>query len=473
MPYFSRDDIAQIGTAPGPGLVGAIRLSGDNAFAILGKATVGLERLLAGRPARAVHPCRIMLELACHRRENGVQARARRVVPCPARALLMPAPASSTREDVAELHLPASPALLQAGLAALVRAGARPAAPGEFTFRAFRNGRLSLGQAEAVEAVIRAGNEVERRQALSRLGDSRRAGVEAWRDRILALAARVEAALDFSGEELDDGAGAELAAVAREMELSGLALARPDRAGESGLPHLALVGLTNAGKRSLFNALLGDEAALVSPRAATTRDHLRREVEWDGVGLALSDNPGHNPGEAPAGGRLAAERAGERLGGEDLACWVVDASRPPGEREEDFARRLSGTVLVVLNKCDLPAATTAEAVLGLARRSGLAPVGVLEASAAAGTGVDALRARLAGAARGLAGAGGWNRREVFELTAALDGCREAARELAGPGRLELAAEDLRRSAAAFSRALGEGYAEEVLTRIFSRFCIGK
>lgn len=466
-PYFSSDDIAQIGTPPGPAPVGAIRISGPNAFAILARATRGLENILADRPKRSVHACRVVVELS-RRRDGGPE---RAACECPGRAFLMPAPASYTREDVAEIHLPGAPVLLQAALATLVRAGARPAAPGEFTFRAFRNGRLSLGQAEAVEEVIRAANAADLRRALGRLGERARERVESWRSRAMDLVARVEAALDFSEEELDADVAQNLADMVAALEREGADISGT-MSPASTLPTVALVGRTNAGKSSLFNALLADDTALVSTVPSTTRDSLHREVNWAGTRFLLSDNPGFHPGGTGAAGD-AANAAARRLGGSDMACWVVDGSVAPDDRDREFAAGLSGGVVVAINKCDLPLRVKAEYVVALAADSGLAPHSVVLVSAATGAGVDGLRQTLADVAKTLVGSGQWNRREIFELTRALAGCRAAAGELAGVGRLELAAEDLREAAMAFSRALGDGYAEETLTRIFSSFCIGK
>ncbi len=468
MLYFSHDDIAQIATAADSAPVGALRLSGDNAFAILAKTTRGIETHLDA-PRRAVRDGEFLLPLATF----GGPAGEKKLFPCPARFFLMPAPASYTRENVAEIHLPGSPAVLKAALAALTTAGARPAAPGEFTFRAFRNGRLTLAQAEAVEQVVRAGNDAERRLALARLGDRSLGSVGRWRDRLLDIAARLEAALDFAEEEIDDDVASDLGAVVRELDAAGAAIAAADRDASGGLPHVALVGLTNAGKSSLFNRLLDHDAALVSPDNSTTRDSLRREARWHGTRLLLSDNPGHDPDNASAGGQAAA-RAFAALGGEDLACWVVDAARPLDANAVVFARRLSGNgVVLALNKADLPAHVSLEAAAGFAGRHGVAVIAAVPVSAASGHGVDALRRTLSHSAATLAAPGPFNRRELLELAAARESCRAAADELAGAGRLELAAEDIRRAVLAFSRALGEGYAEDALGRIFSRFCLGK
>ncbi len=167
MPYFSIDDIAQISSPPGRGAVGILRVSGPNAFAIAAKTVDDTCNLLAER-RKGCCDSSFRLPLRSYTRTGKGEPK---LHSCPARLFTMPAPASYTREDVVEIHLPGSQAILQAGLNALVRSGARPAAPGEFTFRAFRNGRLSLAQAEAVEETIRSANDLERQNALSRLGD--------------------------------------------------------------------------------------------------------------------------------------------------------------------------------------------------------------------------------------------------------------------------------------------------------------
>ncbi len=484
MPYFSHDDIAQIATPPGTAALGALRLSGPDAFGVLSRATAGLETVLSaggGRPERGVHDCRARLELAYYpaamRAEpvgGGGSASAKKSGEffCAARVFLMPGPGSYTREDVAEIHVPGSPVVLRAALAALVRAGARAAAPGEFTFRAFRNGRLTLAQAEAVETLVKSGTAEERRRALARLGDSEVSRARAWRERAMDLAARLEAALDFADEDAGDDLAAGMAELAAELHREGAGAAGPGGSAESGLPHIALVGLANAGKSSLLNALIGSEAVLVSPVPSTTRDSLRREVEWHGSRFVLSDNPGYHPDGAGGGGRAAAE-AFSRLGGEDMACWVIDGSRPPGVREKEFAARLSGRVFLAVNKCDLPMALTPDDWAEWARAGGVDAAGVFAISAATGAGLGELARGLAEAGRGLAGQGNWSGREAFELVRALGHCRAAADELSGAGRLELASDDVRMAVGAFSRMLGEGYGEEALARIFSRFCIGK
>ncbi len=480
MPYFSHDDIAQIATPPGPGLIGAIRLSGDRAWEILARATTGLEDWFADpNKVRAVRDCRFLLPL----KRPGETVRRSSAPPlgCPARVFLLPAPASYTRENMAEVQLPGAAVLLTAGLEALVAAGARAAAPGEFTFRAFRNGRIGLGQAEAVEEVIAAADATARRRALAKLGGEGRELLFRWRERLLDIAARVEAELDFSEDELDGKLAADLQALVEELAESGVALTGTGGARDGALPRLALLGLANAGKSSLLNRLLGRQAALVSEEASTTRDALPHEVEWDGARLVLIDNPGFDGGTGGGGGRAAA-RGFKGMGGEEAVCWVIDASREFGADAAEFLAALGGRpgrFLLALNKADLPERITPERAAEFARERGFSPDWCGRVSAATAEGVDAFRSAVTALIKNeerrcaLAEAEGWNVRERTELAGALSECRMAARVMTDGGGIELAAENLRQAAAAFSRSLGEGYGEEVLTRIFSAFCLGK
>ncbi|MCC8190402.1 MAG: 50S ribosome-binding GTPase [Planctomycetes bacterium] len=466
MPYFSHDTIAQIASPPGPGLVGAVRISGPDAFVVLSRTTRGLGTVLADRPHRGLFPCRFLVALA------GPGAGGRQQSACPARAALMPAPASYTREDVAEIFLPGVPVLLRAALATVLQQGCRGAAPGEFTFRAFRNGRITLGQAEAVERVVRAATDAERRLALARLGDRDRIRILAWRGRALDLAARVEAALDFAETEPDVEVASGLAGLAADLAVEADAVV--DGSSTAGvLPEAALVGRANVGKSSLFNALTGGDHVLVSPVAATTRDRLRREVDWDGCRLFLADTPGVAP-DALGAGLDSADRAVRCLAGQAVTCWVVDGSRPLQPGDEVCAAHLAGsTVVVAVTQSDRPPARSVDNVPDLLSRHGVTAAATIGVSAVTGEGIPALRAALCDRIGTATAAGEWSRRERDELSTALTACRTALRELSGPARLELAAEDLRAATAAFSRALGEGYAEETLGRIFSTFCIGK
>ncbi len=286
------------------------------------------------------------------------------------------------------------------------------------------------------------------------------------------IAAQIEAALEFDEEELGGNPAAELSKLVDELNAEGIKTESTAGGPVSDLPEAALVGLSNAGKSSLYNALLEQNTAIVSPELSTTRDLLRREVKWDGVNLYLSDNPGHDPENATAGG-VAARQAIQRLGSADVQCWVVDCSTPPDALLKDFVNRLSGRVILILNKCDLEKQLDQQSLVAVAKSYNLDIVGMCLTSADGKTGLDELRKTISAAIRQTDRSGVWNRRETLELSIAMAYCRAARDELAGAARLELAAEELRSALAAFAHAVGEGYAEDALERIFSRFCLGK
>lgn len=466
----TEEDIAGTATPEG-GAQGMLRLSGPGARGIIARAALDLPSDWNTAPLRrGVFSIRLLLELSVYG-PDGTQQTVQE--PCPALLLCMPGPRSYTRQDTAEILLPGSPAVLRAGMRALVRAGARPALPGEFTFRAFAAGRITLGQAEAVEEIVRGGGS----EALARLQGSSADRLRQWRDTMLDLAARLEAALDFE-EETGPDAAAGLAEAAAALEQSGIRLDTDHGAAEQDTADIAFTGLVNAGKSSLFNALLplcapGQRPALVSARPATTRDSLARPAAWKGAEFVLCDNPGVQTDGTELEQAVSARA---RLGPDNAAvrCWVLDASKDPGPAEAALAQTLRAPTVIALSKADLPAHVSADAAAGLARSAGWAPAAVVRTSAAAGTGLTELLDALAGLARGTDRTrSAWNKRERLELTRALEHCRRAADELAGAARLELAADDIRAAAESFARALGEGYAQDTLDRIFSTFCIGK
>ncbi|MEO0651384.1 MAG: GTPase, partial [Planctomycetota bacterium] len=318
-----RDTIVAIASAPGAAERGIVRLSGDRTREVVGA------RLEGDFPRRrGAHAVRL-------RDARGVQ---------PARLLWMPGPRSYTREDTAELHLPGNPHLLAAALEALLAAGARRAEPGEFTRRAFENGRLDLTRAEGVLELVEARNEDERRAAIALLegGLSRRVG--ALREALDDVRALCEATLDF--DEADTG-HVPTEELARALEAAssdlGAALAyeraRPPRAG---LPRVMLVGAPNAGKSTLFNALRpeGSVPAIVSDLAGTTRDPLRVEADLPGGRIELFDLAGLATTALDELDAAGQGRARALLDSADLLLPVVRAA--PWER-----RQLCGDALGV------------------------------------------------------------------------------------------------------------------------------
>jgi tRNA modification GTPase len=378
-------------------------------------------------------------------------------------AVVLRGPRTFTREDVVEVHLPASPPLVDRLLRELLERGARPARPGEFTLRAFLNGRLDLAQAEAVEQLISAEDDAERRAALGQLeGDfSRR--LSAIEGSLLDLCADAEAAIDFVDQDI------ELLPVAAAVERARAALAAlrellaesAARAVSDERPTAALYGLPNAGKSALFNALSGSDA-IVSDVPGTTRDVLSAEIDV-GIRVRLLDAPGDHEatgldGEAVRRSRDAARRA-------DLLLFVVDAAAAEAAVPLEPRGR---PAILVLNKCDLGRSDAARGCFRLRE--------AVWTSARTGEGLDDLRRRIGTLLRGEDAGPGARFRITLRQRALL---REAEAALdracgAAPGLgMEFVAADLRSALAALGGISGRASDEDLLDRIFSRFCLGK
>lgn len=382
-------------------------------------------------------------------------------------------PRSFTGEDVAELHLHGSLAVVDRVLDVCVAHGARLARPGEFSLRAFEHGKLDLTQAEALADLIAARTEVGREAALAHLDGALSRELEALRQPVLRLLAEVEARLDFSHEGevgVLDRAHARALLVALQTRLDVLlAGARASRVRLRGA-RLALYGLPNAGKSTLFNALCGRQRALVDSRPGTTRDVLEAEAVLGGVLVTLVDTAGlrdtNDPVEA-AGTRLATEEARQA----DLVLWLHDASTseppPPAPRSLPGARE--AIVLAVRTKADLAAQPAAVA--------GFDPAALL-VSAHTGQGMAALREAVDSALRGLAHSSGsearaLRSRHVAGLQTARQAADAALQALDTGLPLEFAAGDLREVATALGEVVGVLVPDDVLGAIFSQFCIGK
>ncbi|MCY2960670.1 MAG: 50S ribosome-binding GTPase [Planctomycetota bacterium] len=480
--------IAAIASPPGPGARGIVRLSGPGTRAIVRRMVRASDRASAGESTRAVDrdstdapPELVARALVEGRLDDGRGTQ-------PVLVLWMPGPRSYTGEDVAELHVPGSPPLLAAVLERVLALGAVPARPGEFTRRAFENGRIDLTRAEGVAELVAARNDAEARAAGALLLGGLGTRLGALRDALEDLRALCEASLDFDEADTGHVATAELAEGARTI------LARLDealgferaRTRASGAPRVVLCGAPNAGKSALFNALAGAGAAIVSDLAGTTRDTLEVGIELDGRAARLLDTPGLDL-EAAGVDRAAQTVAREYLASADVALWVVDAAAERGDSgvERGDPRMALGLVAeraripagipVVLawNKVDLPRTQAApeSGVLGVAA--------VALVSAARGTGLEALRSSLAaaleGEAAGETGALGRDvaRRHVRGLEAARAELEFARDGLADRQPLDLVAEHLRRATLGLDEIRGVTTPEDLLDRIFARFCLGK
>ena len=363
--------------------------------------------------------------------------------------LWFPGPASETGEDCAELQLHGGRAVVDAVCAELATfEGLRLAEPGEFTRRAFENGRIDLLQVEGLADLVSAETELQRQAALGLAGGSLSKQVGQWLDRLLALSARVEAALDFEDEAdveaLDTRFGEDLRSFAHELEE---ALAAPHAESLRDGFRVALAGPPNTGKSTLFNRLVEDEAAIVSPEAGTTRDVLVRHFALDGVPFTLVDMAGlRQPGE-DAIEAIGIERAVEQIERADCVLWLgSEGEGPAGAWEIEAQIDRAG------------------------HRHKAKPA--FRLSARTGEGISALQSALVGKARGAMikpGRTALLRRQRVLLGKALD----ALVSCQATTELLLVAEELRQARLAFDALTGRAATEDMLDSLFGRFCIGK
>ncbi|MCY4405721.1 MAG: tRNA uridine-5-carboxymethylaminomethyl(34) synthesis GTPase MnmE [Rhodospirillaceae bacterium] len=380
-------------------------------------------------------------------------------------ALWFPAPASASGEDMAEFHVHGGPAVIVALCDALAAIpGLRPAEPGEFTRRAFEAGRLDLTEAEGIADLVAAETDAQRRQALAQMEGGLHRLYDGWRERLMALRANVEAAIDFSDQELGEdplaAAAPGLAALEAEVAAHLDDARRGERLREGFC--IAIVGAPNAGKSSLLNRLAGRDAAIVSTRAGTTRDVVEVRLDLGGWPLTLADTAGlrESRDEIESEGM---RRALARAASADLSLVVFDGALWPAADAQSLAL-LGDDALAVLNKTDLlagPAPTTV---------AGRAALGV---SCLTGAGFEALLETLAGEiARRYPTADAPALTRARHRQAVVE-CREAlARAIAGPADERLA-EELRLAAHALGRITGRVDVEAVLDLVFRDFCIGK
>jgi tRNA modification GTPase len=432
------DTIVALASAPGPGLRAILRLSGRQAAPI----------------ARAVFPT-FTRESACGF-VSGLLRLAELPAPLPADLYFFPGPRSYTGQDVVELHTLSSLPLVEQLVASCLNAGARAARPGEFTLRAFLAGKLDLTRAEAVLGVIEATRGDELKHALAQLAGGMAQPLQQLRDDLLNLLADVEAALDFAEEDIT---------FVRPEELLGrlttglahltLLKKQTEQRGLSDRPfRIVLAGQPNAGKSSLFNALVGRADAIVSTEPGTTRDYLEKDVHLRGVTLRLVDTAGLR--KAGDGIESAAQQLGlDEARRADLVVHCLEGgtgeSEVPGVAAED--------VLPVSTKCDL-----------LPPRENL-----LATSAVTRQGLDELRSLLAERARsrGTAPLAPSMSRCRHHIDACLTYLRHAHAIVLHEEPPELLALELRLALEELGAMVGAVYTDDLLDRVFSRFCIGK
>jgi len=461
--YRTEDTIAAIATPPGRGAIGIIKISGEEAKSIL-KAIF--------KPAKP-HP-----DFQSHRLYYGfiVDPETGEVLD-EVLVAYMKAPYTYTREDVVEIYAHSGYINLRKILELVLKYGARLAEPGEFTLRAFLNGRIDLAQAEAIEEIISAKSEVSLRFALKALEGRLSKRINRLKESILEILAHVESAIDFPEEDIEILAPEELKRRLKDeiiTEIDRLISAQEEgKVYREGLS-LVIAGKPNVGKSSLLNALLKEDRAIVSSIPGTTRDFLEESATIAGIPVKLVDTAGLRETDDPIE-KIGVERAWEKVKSADLVIFLVSAEAPPGIETENLYQNIVNLPhLFVINKIDLLPNHVLEWE-SFAKEKGVSP---LKISVEKGIGLEELSKAIADKALstsfGEVPEVAPNFRQKVSLLKAKEGLELAISELEKKEPLpELIAIGLRSALSALSEITGEVTTEDLLNTIFSSFCIGK
>ena len=441
------ETIAAIATPPGRGGIGIVRISGGLVHTI---AQAVLGRLPNARTAVLAK----FLGKSGDEIDQGI-------------ALYYPAPHSYTGEEVLELQGHGGPVVMDMLLQRITDLGARLAGPGEFSERAFLNGKLDLAQAEAVADLIDSGSEAAARSALRSLQGAFSQKIHGIVDAVTRLRMYVEAAIDFPEEEVDFLGDERLLEQLERIEIdldNVLSSAQQGRLLRDGL-QLVLVGRPNAGKSSILNALCGTDRAIVSTSPGTTRDTIEQAIQIDGLPIHLVDTAGlRDSGDEVE--QLGVARTHRAMTHADQVMWIIDDSEP-GDLKELETVSVPEALIKVYNKIDLTG-----------RPSGEVPgeANTLAVSARTGAGIDALRLMLkqfAGYQEPDKSTFIARRRHLEALSRARSALAAAKQQLRDARAGEVVAEELRQVQKCLGEITGEVHADDLLGRIFADFCIGK
>lgn len=440
------DTICAIATGNG-GSISIVRISGENAFSILKRCFSPLKRI-----KNAYQHGRMMYGNVFDQNGETLDE---------AMAVCFYAPSSYTTEDVAEIQMHGGNMSAQAVLKTVVSMGARMAEPGEFTRRAFLNGRIDLSEAEAVMGIVSASSQSARRASVRQLKGGVSAGIGKAREELLRLVALISAATDFP-EEIDEEVTGKTV-VERAKTVSDYLKSSSDKRNARILRQgasVVLAGLPNVGKSSVMNALLSCDRAIVTDIPGTTRDVLTESVELNGVRISLSDTAGLRDTEDMVE-KIGVQRAKDALENADVVLYVMDAAREMTQEEKDNLSRMDERYIVLINKSDLESVISVDNAVVI--------------SAKTGEGVRALTDRIIEKI----GINEINEdlmtfpRHIECAQRAIDAIERAISWIEGAMPLDFAANDLSEALEALGDITGESMNENVIDRVFADFCVGK
>ena len=455
---YNNRTIAAVSTPPGIGGISVIRVSGNDAVSIVNGVFNGAD--LSAVPSHTVHYGHIV-------------SREGRVID-EVLVTVMLAPKTFTRENVVEIGAHGGSAVTAAVLGAVIEAGAFPAEPGEFTKRAFMNGRMDLSQAEAVIDMTNAKNELARRNAAAQLGGRLSDSIKNVRDSLIRLSARMQVLIDYPDEELEDITGEDIESECRSCRIrieKLLSTADSGRIVREGI-RTVIAGKPNVGKSSLLNRLSDEERAIVTDVAGTTRDVIEESVSVNGIPLLLFDTAGIRDTDDTVE-KIGVERSKRYVDAADLVLVVLDSSVPPDENDIEVLKASEDKKRIILiNKTDLQGAAAGydSALFGSSP--------AVEISAVTGEGMDELGNEIERLCRldeldTENGAVITNMRHKAALAAARDALKNAEKAARAGMPADIVSIDISEAEDHLGEITGETVSESVVSEIFANFCVGK